>query len=125
MHKSALKFVERAERYSLDRKRLAGDGEAVARYVLNCAERLSTLDDRLFSVGERESAMARVWDAYQVVCDYLCSGMPYDLDSPERPFFGDMLSDMGARGSAADFDGDWHGCEGQAIADLDYYGADQ
>ena len=118
MSNTALKFVERAERYALDRKRLAGDGESVARYVLNCAERVSMLDDRVFSVVDRESCMARIWSAYQEVSDYLGSGMPYDLDSPERPFFGDMLGDMGASG-------DWHGCEGQAIADRDYYGEDQ
>ena len=65
MSNAALKFVERAERYALDRKRLAGDGESVARYVLNCAERVSMLDDRVFSVVDRESCMARIWSAYQ------------------------------------------------------------
>jgi hypothetical protein len=126
MSKQALKFVDRAERYSRDRKRLAGDGESVARYVLNCAERVSMLDDRVFTSVDRESCMARIWDAYGVVTDYLSSNAPADLDSPERAFYGDMLGDMGAvHGNATDCEGDWHGCEGQATVDLDYYGEHQ
>ena len=81
------------------------------------------LDDRVFTSVDRESCLSRIWDAYQVVSDYLDSGLPIDLDSPERPFYGDMLSDMGTNhGKATDFDGDWHGCEGQATVDRDYYG---
>ena len=76
MSNQALKFVERAERYSRDRKRLAGDGESVARYVLNCAERVSMLDDRVFTSVNRESCLSRIWDAYQVVSDYLDSRAP-------------------------------------------------
>ena len=80
------------------------------------------LDDRVFISVDRESCLTRIWGAYQVVSDYLDSRAPFDLDSPERAFYGDMLSDMGAMGQATDFDGDWHGCEGQAIVDHDYYG---
>ena len=115
MSKQALKFVEKAERYAKDMKRLRGDGEAVARYVLNCAERVSTLDDRVFTDVDRESCMARIWGAYDVVSSYLDSGQPYNLDSPEVPFYGEMLSDMGTHA-------DWDGCPGQVIVDSDYEG---
>jgi hypothetical protein len=84
------------------------------------------LDDRVFTSVDRESCMARIWDAYGVVTDYLSSNAPADLDSPERSFYGDMLGDMGAvHGNATDCEGDWHGCEGQATVDLDYYGDHQ
>jgi len=119
MSEQALKFVERAERYSRDRVRLRGDGEAVARYVLQCAERVSMLDDRVFRSVDRESCMARIWDAYQVVTDYLDSGAPCNLDSPEVPWseYGESLGELAS-------DVDWDGNPEQVLVDNQYEGYD-
>ena len=119
MSKQALKFVEKAERYSRDMTRLRGDGESVARYVLNCAERVSVLDDRVFTDVDRESCMARIWDAYDAVTGYLESGAAYNLDSPEQPLYGEMLSDIAGIEAASQ---DWDGCPGQVLVDNDYEG---
>ena len=113
----ALKFVERAERYAEDRSRLAGDGEAVARYVLDCAERVSQLDARVLPDAQREQFMARIWSAYEVVSDWLDSSRPYNLDSPEHPLYGDVLGDLGGSG-------EWDGCPGQVLVDAQYEGHD-
>lgn len=118
MSNAAEKFADRAERYAKDRNRLRGDGEAVAHYVLNCAERVQLLDDRLFDKVPREAYMDRIWAAYQAVNDYLDSGAPYNLDSPEIPFWGDMLSDMATE------DADWDGCPEQVLVDNQYEGYD-
>ena len=119
MSEQALKFVERAERYSRDRVRLRGDGEAVARYVLQCAERVSMLDDRVFRSVDRESCMARIWAAYQVVTDHLDSVQPYNLDSPEVPWseYGESLGERAG-------DVDWDGNPEQALVDNQYEGYD-
>ena len=114
-----MKFVNRAERYSKDRNRLRGDGEAVARYVLECAERVTELDERVFRGESRESCMARIWASYQVVSDYLSSGAPYNLDSPELPWseYGDALGELA---SEVDYDG----CPEQVLVDNQYEGWD-
>lgn len=119
MSEQALKFVERAERYSRDRTRLRGDGEAVARYVLDCAERVSMLDDRVFRGESRESCMARIWVAYESVADYLSSGAPYNLDSPEVPWseYGESLGELAS-------DVDWDGNPEQVLVDNQYEGYD-
>jgi hypothetical protein len=119
MSDQALKFVERAERYSRDRTRLRGDGESVSRYVLECAERVSMLDDRVFRSVDRESCMARIWDAYQAVSDYLDSGAPYNLDSPELPWseYSDSLGELAS-------DVDYDGCPEQVLVDNQYEGWD-
>ena len=123
MSKQALKFVEKAERYSRDLTRLRGDGESVARYVLNCAERVSVLDDRVFTDVDRESCMARIWDAYDAVTSYLDSGAAYNLDESTRdstsPMYGEMLSDLAGIEAASR---DWDGCPGQVLVDNDYEG---
>lgn len=112
-------FVDRAERYSVDRNRLRGDGEAVARRILSLAERVDKLDDRLFYTESRESAMARIWAAYQVVTDYLDSGAPYNLDSPEVPWseYGESLGELAS-------DVDWDGNPEQVLVDNQYEGYD-
>ena len=119
MSDQALKFVERAERYSRDRTRLAGDGEAVARYVLDCADRVTKLDDRVFRGESRESCMARIWAAYGVVTDYLDSGLPTNLDSPEVPWseYGESLGELAS-------DCDWDGNPEQVLVDNQYEGWD-
>lgn len=118
MSDQAMKFVKKAERLANDRKRLRGDGEAVARWVLTCAERVSMLDDRVFRRESREACLARIWDAYQVVVDYLESGAPYNLDSPEVPLYGDFLNDLGNKAA----DEDWDGNPQQVMTDNQYEG---
>lgn len=117
-YNQALKFVERAERYAKDRRRMAGDGEAVAGYILNCAERVQSLDKRMLSDDVREQLLARIWSAYQVATDWLESRAPHHLDCPERYFYGDMLDQGFGSG------GDWDGCPEQVRVDADYHGVD-
>jgi hypothetical protein len=106
-------FADRAARYSRDRNRLAGDGEAVARYVLECARRVEALSPRAVSDADREAALARIWASYEVVSSYLDSSAPYNLDSPEVPLYGDLLDGL---------DADWDGCPGQVEVDRVYEG---
>ena len=114
MGNRAKAFADKAVRYSKDRTRLAGDGESVARYVLNCAERVLALDPRAVSDADRESSLARIYAAYEVVSAYLDSSAPYNLDSPEVPVYGEVLEGL---------DGDWDGCPGQVEVDRVYEGA--
>ena len=114
MGNRAKAFADKAVRYSKDRTRLAGDGESVARYVLNCAERVLALDPRAVSNADRESSLARIYAAYEVVSAYLDSSAPYNLDSPEAPVYGEVLEGL---------DDDWDGCPGQVEVDRVYEGA--
>ena len=114
MANRAKAFADKAVRYSNDRRRLAGDGESVARYVLECAHRVQALDPRAVSDADRESSLARIYHAYEVVCSYLDSGAPYNLGSPERPLYGEVLEGL---------DTDWDGCPGQVEVDRVYEGA--
>ena len=113
-------FADKAVRYSKDRTRLAGDGEAVARYVLNCAERVAALDPRAVSDADRESSLARIYSAYEVVSAYLDSNAPFDLDCPEVGF-GSCIHGVDTDGGY--YSDDWDGCPGQVEVDRVYEGA--
>ena len=114
MGNRAAGFADKAVRYSKDRTRLAGDGESVARYVLECALRVEALDPRAVSDEDREASLTRIYEAYDVVSSYLDSSAPYNLDSPEVPMYGDYLEGLG---------GDWDGCPAQVEVDRVYEGA--
>lgn len=112
-------FADKAERYSRDRRRMAGDGEAVARRILACAERVEALDPRAASDSDRAAALARIWDAYAVVCAWLDSNAPHDLDSPEVPF-GSYIEGVDSNGGY--YSPEWDGCPAQVHVDLVYEG---
>ena len=114
MANRAKAFADTAVRYSKDRTALAHRGEAIAGRVLSLAHRVQALDPSVVSDADRESSLARIYHAYEVVCSYLDSGAPYNLDSPERPLYGEVLDGL---------DVDWDGCPGQVEVDRVYEGA--
>ena len=118
----ALEFVEKAERYAKDRRRMAGNGDGVAGYILDCAERVTALDARVLPADVREAFLARIWAAYGVVTDYLESSAPNSLDRKERLLYGEVLDQVAANEWA--YDSDWDGCKGQVQVDSDYHGGD-
>lgn len=120
MGNRAMGFADKAVRYSKDRTRLAGDGESVARYVLDCALRVEALDPRVVSDEDREASLTRIYDAYEVVSSYLASTAPYNLDSPEV-CFGSCISDVDTLGGY--YSDDWDGCPAQVEVDRVYEGA--
>ena len=119
MTSRAMKLVTSAENYAKNRVKLAHEGETIADRVLTLADRVSKLDERVFTDISREDCMTRIWDAYSTVTDYLDSGAPYNLGSPEQPLYGEMLSDIA--GIEAE-NADWDGCPGQVIVDNEYDG---
>lgn len=107
-------FADKAVRLSRNRTELAWEGEAVANRVLECAHRVLALDPRVVSDEDRESSLARIYAAYEVVSAYLDSSAPYNLGSPEVPLYGEVLECL---------DDDWDGCPGQVEVDRVYEGA--
>ena len=77
-----VKEAAKAQRYAADRRALVREGDAVARRVLKCAERVEALDERFVNAKAREAALSDIWAAYAVVCDHLESAAPNDLADP-------------------------------------------
>ena len=76
-----VKEAAKAQRYAADRRALVREGDAVARRVLKCAERVEALDERFVDAEAREAALSDIWAAYAVVCGRLESAAPSDLDA--------------------------------------------
>jgi hypothetical protein len=114
MGNRAKAFADKAVRYSRNRKYLSHRGEEVARYVLDCAERVLALDPMAVSDEDRELSLTSIYEAYEVVCNHLDSPAAYDLGSPEVSLYGEVLESLEA---------DWDGCPGQVEVDRVYEGA--
>ena len=113
-------FADKAVRYSKDRTALAHRGEAIANRVLECAHRVLALDPRVVSDEDRESSLARIYAAYEVVSAYLDSNAPFDLGCPEVGF-GSCIHGVDTDGGY--YSDDWDGCPGQVEVDRAYEGA--
>ena len=74
-----VKEAAKAQRYAADRRALSREGDAVARRVLKCAERVEALDERFVDAEAREAALSDIWAAYAVVSRYLSSFAPNQL----------------------------------------------
>ena len=120
MANRAKAFADTAVRYSKDRTALAHRGEAIAGRVLSLAHRVQALDPSVVSDADRESSLARIYHAYEVVCSYLDSNAPFDLDSPEV-CFGSCINDVDTLGGY--YSDDWDGCPAQVEVDRVYEGA--